>query len=351
MWSFTQGYADWRAFAIAGTRVGTSSLLHPAELWQAFVYLPAAAWAIAPASRLPLAIGFTLSCVVMVACAVGAAAIASRLYRIPRTTMLCLTFAWWPTLYAAVVVGQNATLGLVLALLTIAGMVRGSPLLTAIPLGLLLYKPTYALPLVALLLVRARWRELAYVALFGMVWYLASAAATGGDWLWPRTLALLIHSYFAQDLRVNATLSVSLTGMLLRAGLAPAAIAGLVAVLALAALPALRRAEPLESGSAACLIGLALSPHALAYDAVMALPMIAYAATRLTEPLRTPLVVAVYVLGPLAFLTPIFHFDPLAIVVIAGSCAWVVAGTREASKKEKGARMTGSSRNIPDADR
>jgi hypothetical protein len=308
--------------------VGTSSLLHPTELWQAFVYLPAAAWAIAPASRLPLAIGFALSCVVMVACAAGAAVVASRLYRIPRTTMLCLTFAWWPTLYAAVVVGQNATLGLALALLTIAGMVRRSPLLTAIPLGFLLYKPTYALPLLALLLIRGRWRELGYLALFGVVWYVASVAATGGDWLWPRTLALLIHSYFAQDLRVNATLSVSLTGMFLHAGLAPALIGGIVAAITLVSVPALRRSDPLESGSAATLIGLALSPHALAYDAVMALPMIAYSATRLAEPLRTPLIVTMYALAPLALCSPLVHFDPLAIVIIGGGLAWILTPVR-----------------------
>lgn len=305
--------------------MGTSSLLHPAELWQAFVYLPAAAWAIAPASNLPLAMGFTLSCVVMVACAVGAAMVASRLYQIPRTTMLCLTFAWWPTLYAAVVVGQNATLGLALALLTIAGMVRRSPLLTAIPLGFLLYKPTYALPLVALLLIRGRWRELGYLAFFGVVWYAASVAATGGDWLWPRTLALLIHSYFAQDLRVNATLNVSLTGMLLHAGLAPALIGGIVAAIALVAVPALRDSDALRSGSAATLIGLALSPHALAYDAVMALPMIAYAVTRLAEPLRTPLIVTVYALAPFALCSPVVRFDPLAIVIVGGAIAWIIA--------------------------
>jgi hypothetical protein len=304
-------------------RAGTPYLLHPPELWQAFVYLPAAAWVIAPVSRLPIAIGFSVSCVMMVACAMVASAVASSLYRIPRTTMLCLTLAWWPTLYAALVVGQNATLGLLLVLLTIAGMVRGSALFTAIPLGFLLYKPTYALPLIVLLIVRTRLRELGYLAAFAVPWYLGSVAATGGDWMWPRTLTALIRAYAAQDFRVNASLTVSVAGVLVRAGIALPIVIALVVAVVVLSLPALRRAGALEAGSAASLIGLALSPHAWAYDAVLALPMIAYAATSLAEPLRTPLIIAMYVLAPLALCTPIFRFDPLAIVVVGGSLAWI----------------------------
>jgi len=319
----THGYADWRAFAIAGMRAGTPYLLHPPELWQAFVYLPAAAWAIAPLSRLPIALGFAIDCVVMVGCAVGASFVASRLYGITRTTMLCLTFAWWPTLYAALVVGQNATLGLLLALLTIAGMARESVARTAIPLGLLLYKPTYALPLIVVLIVRGRWRELGGVAACGVPWYLASVAATGGDWFWPRTLAGLIRAYAAQDFRVNGRLSVSLPGILVHAGIALPAIVVLVFAIAALSIQPLRRVSARECGSAASLIGLALSPHAWAYDAVLALPMITFAAARLAEPTRTPLIVASYVLAPLALLTPVLQFDPLAIVVLGGTLAWI----------------------------
>jgi Glycosyltransferase family 87 len=321
-WSLAHGGADWRAFAIAGTRVGTRALLHPPELWQAFVYLPAAAWAIAPAARLAPEVGFVSNALFMIACAIGAARVASPLYGIPRATMVCLVLAWWPTLYASAVVGQNATLGLLLAVLTIAGLVRGSAVLTALPLGLLLYKPTYALPLLALLVIRGRRRALVLVALLGVGWYLASVAATAGDWLWPRTLEQLIAMYAAQDFRVNGSLTVSLPGLLVRAGLPVAAIA-LVSVVALLALPALRRAGALEAGSAACLVGLALSPHALAYDAVLVVPMLAYAATRAREPVRTPLIVAVYLVAPTALLTPLLGFDPLAAVVVGGALAWI----------------------------
>ena len=73
----------------------------------------------------------------------------------------------------------------------------------------------------------------------------------------------------------------------------------------------------------ALLIGLAVSPHSWAYDAVMALLMIAYAATHLTEPLRTRLIVAVYALAPLALCSPIVRFDAVAIVVVGGSLAWI----------------------------
>jgi Glycosyltransferase family 87 len=329
LWSLTHGAADWRAFALAGTRVGTPALLHPPELWQAFVYLPAAAWAIAPVARLPLEVSFVANALVMIACAIAAARVASSLYGISRATTVWLVLAWWPTLYASAVVGQNATLGLLLAALTIAGMVRGSAMLTALPLGLLLYKPTYALPLLALLIIRGRRRALAVVALIGVGWYFASVAAAAGDWLWPRTLVQLITTYAGQDFRVNGSITVSLPGLLLRAGLPMPGIVLVSAAVALLALPGLRRTDALEAGSAVCVIGLALSPHAWAYDVVLAFPMLAYAATRLHEPVRTPLIVAVYLLAPAALLTPVLGFDPLSLVVVGGALAWIAARLRD----------------------
>jgi hypothetical protein len=71
------------------------------------------------------------------------------------------------------------------------------------------------------------------------------------------------------------------------------------------------------------LAGLALSPHALAYDAALALPMIAYTASRLAEPDRTRMLLGVFAVAPLFFVAPLVRFDPLALVVIGGTCAWV----------------------------
>jgi hypothetical protein len=84
-----------------------------------------------------------------------------------------------------------------------------------------------------------------------------------------------------------------------------------------------RRAGAVEAASAACLAGVALSPHALAYDAALALPMIAFTAARLAEPARSRFLLALFILAPLFFVSPLLRFDPLAVVVIGGTCAWL----------------------------
>ena len=116
------------------------------------------------------------------------------------------------------------------------------------------------------------------VAAIGVAWYAVSVAATGGDWGWPAEWAALIARYAPGDLSVNAAFVVSLPGLLARAGFGVPAIAAVVALAATAVAAAVRRAGAVEAASGACLAGVALSPHALAYDAALALPMIAFAA-------------------------------------------------------------------------
>ena len=191
------------------------------------------------------------------------------------------------------------------------------------PLGLLLYKPTYALPLIGVLLLRARLRELGVVAAIGAGWYLVSVAATGGDWRWPAEWAALIARYAPGDLSVNAAFVVSLPGLLARAGAGVPVIAAVVALAAVAVALAVRRCGAVEAASAACLAGVALSPHALAYDAALALPMIAFTASRLAEPARTRMLLGLFLIAPLFFVSPLLRFDPLALLVIGGTCAWL----------------------------
>src|SRR6202011_3774347 len=102
-----------------------------------------------------------------------------------------------------------------------------------------------------------------------------------------------------------------------------AAVAAAAAFILAGCVVALRRVGGAEAASAACLAGLALSPHAWAYDAVMALPMIAYAAARLSEPARSRLLLTLWLIAPLFFVSPLIGFDPLALVVAGGTFAWL----------------------------
>ncbi len=188
--------------------------------------------------------------------------------------------------------------------------------------------------------MRARWRELGAIAAIGAGWYVVSAAAAGGDWRWPAEWAALIARYAPGDLSVNGAFVVGLPGLLARAGFGVPAIVAVVALGALAVALAVRRAGALEAASAACLAGVALSPHALAYDAALALPMIAFTAARLEEPARTRFLLALFIVAPLFFVSPLLRFDPLAIVVIGGTCAWVYCAPNIAQPGGYGAQRT-----------
>ena len=340
VWSVRHGAGDWRVFASAGALAGTHALIAPPDAWQIFVYLPGAAYAFVPFARMPLAVSFCADGVLMLACAAAAGALAARTYRLARAVGVGLYVLWPPVVYAAAIIGQNSPFGLLLAQLTIVGIARRSLALTAVPLGLLLYKPTYALPLLGVLLLRARLRELGAVTTIGVVWYVVSVAATGGDWRWPSEWAALIAHYAPGDLSVNAAFVVSLPALLVRAGAGVPLIVTVVVLAVIAVALAIRRAPAVEAASAACLAGVALSPHALAYDAALALPMLAFTASRLAEPARTRALLAVFLVAPLFFVSPVLRFDPLVLVTIGGTGAWAylrlvprrtaTAGAREA---------------------
>lgn len=323
LWSVRHGGGDWRVFASAGSLAGSRALLDPPEAWQAFFYLPGAAWALIPFAHMPLAVSFALDAVFMLVCAVLAGIVASRTFgwRLSEATA---AFALWPpVVYAAAIAGQNAPLGLLFAQLAIAGVAARSAVLTAVPIGLLLYKPTYAIPFVVLLVVRRRVRELAIVGGMAVAWYLASVAASGGDWAWPVPYVRLVARFAAGDFAVNAPFAVSLPGVLIHSGADPTLVVGVVVLVATGCVAALRRVGATEAACAACFAGLALSPHAWAYDAVLALPMIAYTAAQLGERARTQLLLALALIATLFFVSPLLGFDPLALVVGGGTLAWL----------------------------
>jgi Glycosyltransferase family 87 len=333
---------DLHVFLLAGRSVGTAALVHPAHLAQTFPYLPAAALPFAVLAHAPPGTSFWINTTVMLACAVVAGVVASRAYGLARRTGVALTLAWFPVM-EALYIGQNTALGLLCAMLCIAGMARRSVVLTALPLGVLMYKPTYALPLLAVLLLRGRVREVGLTAVFAALWYAASVVATGGDWGWPLAWAQMIVRYVGSDFAHNAAKAISIPGLLTRAGVPAAAILAVAVIIAGTAAPLLRRVEALEAGSAAALIGLALSAHAWGYDAALALPMLFVAMTRLPEPARTRVVCASYLAAPLVLVSSVLQFDPLALIVVGGTLAWIavrcrVPGMIGPRRRRRGAR-------------
>ena len=106
-------------------------------------------------------------------------------------------------------------------------------------------------------------------------------------------------------------------------------IALVVAAVLGAALVALRRVDLLEAASAACIAGVALSPHAWPYDAALAYPMIALAWSRLPPREQTFEALTLAVVGPAFLFSSLFGLNPQAIVVVGGTIAWLIVRLRQ----------------------
>jgi hypothetical protein len=327
IWAWKFDFWDWKTFASAGAHVGSAELLHPQNVSISFVYLPAFAWAFAPFAHASHAVGFAANATAMLLCAGAAALIASRAYAVSVPLALALVFAWCPTMNA-LVIGQNSPAGLLLVMLSLLGARRNAALLTAVPIGLLLYKPTYALPLIGLLVLRSRWREVGIVALIGAAWYAASISAAGGDVTWPRAWLAVVHGWFGPDFAQNGGKAIGLSALLLRAGVPGALILAAAAAIVCSAIPMLRRAPVREAYAVACVLGLALSPHAWGYDAVLALPLIFLALDAVPEPPRTIVVCTAYATAPLMIYADAIGLSPLALPVVGGLAAWFIARGR-----------------------
>ena len=329
---------DWLDFYIAGAMAGTHALLDPAThaAWgathhlpvTAFVYMPGFAWVLVPAAHLPLAAGFALNAVVMFACCVLAAPVAARAYGFSWQFCLLTILAWAPTT-AAIVTAQNSPAGALLSLVAVLGFARDDALLTGLSVGALMYKPTYALPFILLLLVWRRWKAFGVVCACGVAWYLLSVSATGGDWLWPIAYLRSLSGYVGPDFMGNRFKAISLPGllMLVRTPHALAFVAGLAALAA--GLVRMARVPALEAASMAGLVGLVASPHAWPYDAAVALPAIFWVMRAVAEPWRTRIIVGAFAIAPLWLASNVIRVDLLAFVIIGGALFWWSAGTME----------------------
>jgi hypothetical protein len=286
-----------------------------------FVYIPGTAWLFLPFKHLSLIEGYALNAALMFGVLICAGILCARIYGMPKWFGVLGVLAWAPSI-AGVTTGQISPLGLLLSTLAILGLVQQSPLLAGAAVGLMLYKPPYAIPFILLLLVRRDWRALAIAGAFAVVWYAASVTATAGDVQWPVHYIAALQQYFAPDFAFNGGKAVSIPALLLLAHVPLwfAVLAG--AIVLLSAIPLLLRRPLLEAASMTPLVGLVANPHTWPYDVVLAIPPIFYWMTRLPQQWRTKAVCALYVIAPLWFFTPILHFDVLAIVCIGLFAFW-----------------------------
>ena len=329
----TYHWQDWGVIWSGGVNAGSRDLVDITRHadWQSahglppsfFKYPPAAAYLIWPLAQLPVDVSYWLQAVLMLGCIVAAGRLAASIYGLSPWVGILAALAWAPNT-ASVGTGQNAVFALLLAMIAIWALKEERPWLAGAAVGLMLYKPTLALALVGLFLIRGRWREFSVTVAAAALVFLLSVAAAGGDWNW---LALWIdgaRTALPADAVFNVDKHVTLPGLLGRFG-APfvVTVAAGVAIVA-GALPGLRRAGIVEAASAACLLGLAAGPRAWGYEAALAFPFVCWVlAGGVAEPWRTRLVVVAYVLGPCWMVSPVIGFDTIAIVVLGGSAIWI----------------------------
>jgi hypothetical protein len=332
--AFVNDFHDWPAFWSAGATVGTPDLVSADAhiAWQRANGLPAAfwpypagtAWLFAPFSALPLDVSFVVWAVLMLACVVVAGAIAGPVFGLGRSVGVLAVLAFAPVT-ASIVIGQNGPLGLLLAVIAISSLVADRVLPTGLAIGALFFKPTWALPLAGLLVLRRRWAALGVVAVAVGVWYLLGVAAAAGDWGWVSVWLAGVADYVAADYAANADKAVSLPGLIARLPVpAWVPVATGIALVAVA-IPRLIRAPIAEAAAGACLVGVAASPHAWGYDAALVVPWLLWAmsANGLAEPWKTRIVVAAYLAGPLWLVSRQTQVSVIAIVVIGLTVVWL----------------------------
>lgn len=317
---------DWRIFWTAGHTVGSMLLVTTSH----FAYTPGAAWILWPFARLSMSTGYFLYVSLMVILTGAAAVIASRIYRLPFTVTAFMALAWAP-FTIAICLGQNSPVALLFVTLTIFAIVRENEILAGASVGLLLYKPTDAVALIFLLSILRQWRALLVVLVFSVAWYLVSVGATK-NWLWPIPYVEMLSTLYSRDVVMNADFAISVPTFLARLGV-PTVIGWWVgAIILLGSAPPLLRASRLEAASLAPLIGVAASPHAWGYEAILALPAFWLAAARPSS-LKLALLVVAYITAPLYLFVRVIHFNVLALPVLGGVALWV---WREISTKGVG---------------
>lgn len=288
-----------------------------------FAYPPPVAAGYSLLARLPYVPAYVLHTALMVV----AAALAYRIVRPmlpdrrPDGAVVAAAAVTFLPVFMALTLGQNSA---VVVLLVVASWRLAQDERdgwAGVVLGLLLFKPQYAVPLIGLHLLRGRWRIAAASAGVGAAWWFAGASMLGrgwiGDWLDQ------VSDFNAVDAEVNGANAVSWLGMVehwLGVGSAPAVVVGGLLAAATAALLATmwwrRGSDDLALPMAAAAVGILLiSPHAMFYDASLLLVAVAALVVGGRAP-GAGLLAAGWALGALHPLKEVIGITPVAVAVV-----------------------------------
>ena len=254
-----------------------------------FAYPPHTALAYLPLSHLPYRLSYALHTMLMVGATVAALyLVRPMLPLVDRHFELTVigAISFYP-MYRAITGGQNTAL----TLLLLAGSWRAvdarRDVVGGVLLGLLLFKPQFALPIIGLHLLARRWRLGLSAALTALACWGVGAALLGIGWLgdWFES----VRFFSDLDARVNRRNAVSFLGVgdtVFGVGdTRGRVVGGLLALATVGALIALWRNHGRRDLCAPMIVALPaivlISPHAMFYDAgLLVLPLAALFAAR-----------------------------------------------------------------------
>ena len=289
-----------------------------------FAYPPHTALAYAPLSHLPYRMSYALHTLLMV----GALVAASYLVR-PMVSLIDRHFeivvigaiAFYP-MYRAITGGQNTALTLLLLAGSWRAVHSDRDAVAGLLLGLLLFKPQFALPLIGLHLLARRWRLGMSAALTAITCWGIGAAFLGVGWLgrWMDS----VRFFSDLDAHVNRRNAVSFLGVAdtvfgvgNTVGRTLGAALALGTVVALVALWRNRDRRRLCAPMMVALPAIVLiSPHAMFYDAgLLVLPLAALLAARRAR--VRDVVIVLWFAGFLDIAKDAIGLTPLFAVTIA----------------------------------
>jgi hypothetical protein len=306
------------------TREGTAYFTNPA-----FVAVPYAI-----AARLPYLGAFYLHTLLMALLVVAGVYVLRRhLHELGHHWRLAalLGLVWLPMLNS-VAGGQNSALTFLLLAVAYTATVERQQVVAGLAVGLLFFKPQFALPLLGLLLLKRQYVTALVAMAAGGVEYLVGSLCCG--WDWPVQMLNAIRFFRVEERLANGPRLISLVEAVDYALGLPALGWSLMLVLTVWLAWTWRKAAigdddfPLYWALATAVI-LLISPHSQHYDvAILLLPILlilAWMSARrrpMTDAVRVALLAGFFAY-PLFLTAPALRFQPLVLAPILVS-AWAV---------------------------
>ena len=326
---------DWKGMYDPATLQRAQAEFFPDQPggWLTFPYPPFVAAAYVPLTLFSFKTAYALHALIMAAC--GVAAVALLLPVLPRlrgSFLPCAaaTLTFYP-MFRAVMGGQNTALSLLCAAGAAAALASKKDVVAGLWLGAWMFKPQLALPVMAVVAIAGHPNVVIGAAISAATLYFVGAAITEPSWpiWWLHDIAF---PYAAAGLAPDIHSGASFTEVSRELGM-PALGWIAIGVVVVVTLRTVWRAKP----DPVVLVGIAspfavlVTPHALFYDAGLAMMTFAAAATvsgRTIAPL-------LFVLWAIAALEPMrMHLPmPPTTVVLLGSLLLSIWVARRAADR------------------